>query len=156
MTQSQPAPPLDIAILLNSYRSPVIEEVRQSYVRTIGAISPKSRLSFFYPVERDELPDPEDFDLIVLGGSNVDPRNSHQTILHVHQFVRKLTTDYPHKKLCGICWGHQTISLVFGGEVVDMVIPEVLCPNTQADSARPDLSDLAQADMTDDRSESQK
>ncbi|KAL1861583.1 hypothetical protein VTK73DRAFT_7043 [Phialemonium thermophilum] len=27
--------------------------------------------------------------------------------------------------MCGICWGHQTIALVFGGEVVDMAMPEL-------------------------------
>ena len=122
---SSHAPSLAIAVLLNSYKSPFITQIRQSYVRTITAVSPYSRLTFFYPAEKDEFPNPEDFDLIVVGGSNVDPRKPHGWIKRVHQFVLDVTRDYPSKRICGICWGHQTISLVFGGEVVDMDCPEV-------------------------------
>ncbi|KAB5515531.1 class I glutamine amidotransferase-like protein [Coniochaeta sp. 2T2.1] len=128
MTQSRlppQAPALRIAVLLNSYKSPFIAQLRQSYVRTIGAVSPRSRLTFFYPAEKDEFPNPADFDLIVLGGSNVDPRKNHEWIKRVHQFVLKVIRDFPDKKLCGICWGHQTISRIFGGELVDMDYPEI-------------------------------
>jgi len=119
------APARAIAVLLNSYRSPFIAQIRQSYVRTITAVSPGSRLTFFYPAEKSEFPDPEHFDLIVVGGSNVDPRKNHEWIKRVHQFVLRVTREHPGKKLCGICWGHQTISRIFGGEVVDMDYPEV-------------------------------
>lgn len=112
-------------MLLNSYRSPFITQIRQSYVKTITAVSPGSRLTFFYPAERNEFPDPEHCDLIVVGGSNVDPRKNHAWIRRVHRFVRAVLRDHPDKKLCGICWGHQTISRIFGGEVVDMDYPEV-------------------------------
>ncbi|KAJ3562166.1 hypothetical protein NPX13_g8666 [Xylaria arbuscula] len=36
-----------------------------------------------------------------------------------------MVLDYPHKKLLGICWGHQTISSVFGGKLVDAAVPEM-------------------------------
>jgi GMP synthase-like glutamine amidotransferase len=122
--------PLRIAILLNSYRSPFITEIRDSYVRSIGAVSPDAALSFFYPAEKaDDFPDPNEFDLIVIGGSNSDPRNKHQWILRVHKFILDVVANHPRKKLCGICWGHQTISMLFGAELVDMEIPEV-CGNT--------------------------
>lgn len=118
--------PLRIAILLNSYRSPFITEIRDSYVRSIGVVSPDASLSFFYPAEQpDHFPDPDAFDLIVIGGSNADPRKKHQWILRVHKFILDVVANYPGKKLCGICWGHQTISLLFGAEVVDMDVPEV-------------------------------
>lgn len=119
--------PLDIAILLNSYRSPIIAEIRDSYVRAIRAVSRDAALTFFYPAERaDDFPDPDAFDLIVVGGGNADPRKKHPWILRVHRFILDVVTNHPRKKLCGICWGHQTISLLFGAEVVDMDIPEVL------------------------------
>ncbi len=121
-----PAPTLNIAILLNSYRSPFITEIRDSYIRSIGAVSPDSTLTFFYPAERvDDFPDPNAFDLIVIGGGNADPRKKHQWILCVHHFILDVVASHPRKKLCGICWGHQTISMLFGGEVVDMEMPEV-------------------------------
>ncbi|KAK4234466.1 class I glutamine amidotransferase-like protein [Achaetomium macrosporum] len=119
--------PLRIAILLNSYRSPFITQIRDSYIRCIGAVSRGAAvLSFFYPAEQaDDFPDPAAFDLIVVGGSNADPRKKHPWILRVHQFILDVVANYPRKKICGICWGHQTISLLFGAEIVDMETPEL-------------------------------
>lgn len=117
---------LRIAILLNSYRSPIIAEIRDSYVRSIGAVCPDAQLVFFYPAEQtDDFPDPDAFDLIVIGGGNADPRKRHPWILRVHKFILDVVANYPRKKLCGICWGHQTICQLFGAELVDMEIPEV-------------------------------
>ncbi|KAK3494866.1 class I glutamine amidotransferase-like protein [Neurospora hispaniola] len=165
--------PLRIAILLNSYRSPHISSIRDSYTRCFASLtqSPTCRfqpaLSFFYPAdnfyccpqgphnERDGcyndgggnnggsaelsdgalssdcsngfggrsssddsesdggpkseatrgtkvdakanrtsssrmkefLPDPAEFDLIVIGGGNADPRKRHAWILRVHEFL---------------------------------------------------------------------
>ncbi|KAK4225052.1 class I glutamine amidotransferase-like protein [Podospora fimiseda] len=125
-----PPPKLKIAILLNSYRSPFIAEIRDSYTRSIGAVSPESHLSFFYPADHygnDSLafPDPELFDLIVVGGGNADPRKKHAWILRVHKFILDVVAHHPRKKIVGICWGHQTISMLFGGEIVDMDVPEL-------------------------------
>jgi hypothetical protein len=132
--------PLRIAILLNSYRSPFISQIRDSYIRCIGAVTTAHDnnnndknhaavpplLSFFYPAEQaDDFPDPAAFDLIVVGGSNADPRKRHPWILRVHQFILDVVAHHPRKKICGICWGHQTISLLFGAEIVDMETPEV-------------------------------
>lgn len=120
------AGPLRIAILLNSYRSRILPAIRASYQRTIGAVAPDAQLAFYEPANRPgEFPDPDYFDLVVIGGSNVDPRKRHPWILEVHAFVRRVVRDYPHKKLLGICWGHQTISSVFGGRVADAATPEV-------------------------------
>ncbi|KAJ9136818.1 Class I glutamine amidotransferase-like protein [Pleurostoma richardsiae] len=120
------SPALSIAVLLNSYRSPFIAAIRDSYVRAIGSVSPESRLAFFYPVERDgDFPDPREFDLIVVGGGNLDPRRDSSCIRSVHDFIRETVRAHPGKKLCGICWGHQTIARVFGGVVADMEVPEL-------------------------------
>ncbi|KAI0528014.1 class I glutamine amidotransferase-like protein [Xylaria bambusicola] len=119
------APPR-IAVLLNSYRSRLLPAIRSSYQRTIRAVAPNAQLAFYEPANRPgEFPNPDYFDLIVLGGSNVDPRKRHPWILEVHAFVRRMVRDYPHKKFVGICWGHQTISHVFGGKLVDAAVPEM-------------------------------
>ena len=116
-------PPLRIAVLLNSSR--FLPAIRASYVRTIGAVAPDAKLAFFETANEGEFPDPSAFDLIVLGGGNVDPRKSHQWILDVHAFLRRLVTNHPSKKILGICWGHQTIARVFGGRVTEATPPEV-------------------------------
>lgn len=117
--------PVRIAILLNSYRSRILPAIRASYERTIGAVAPEARLAFYEPANKGEFPDPAYFDLVVFGGSNVDPRKSLPWILDVHDFLRRLVIHFPEKKVLGICWGHQTISRVFGGTVVEAAHPEV-------------------------------
>lgn len=75
---------------------------------------------------KEFLPDPADFDLIVIGGGNADPRKRHAWILRVHEFVRQTRKEWPRKKMVGVCWGHQTLGMVMGGgEVGEMRLPEV-------------------------------
>ncbi|KAK4135223.1 class I glutamine amidotransferase-like protein [Trichocladium antarcticum] len=117
---------LNVAILLNSYRSPFIAEIRDSYARSIRAVAPNVSLTFFHPADKaDDFPDPDAFDLIVIGGGNADPRNKHQWILRVHQFILDVVAHHPRTKVCGICWGHQTIAMLFGADIVDMETPEL-------------------------------
>ncbi|KAI1866907.1 hypothetical protein JX265_007483 [Neoarthrinium moseri] len=127
MSSVPPAPPrpLSIAILLNSYKSRFLPAIQASYVRTISAVAPDAELSFFEPANKGEFPDPASFDLIVFGGANVDARRSHPWILKLHDFLRELVLRHPNKKVLGICWGHQTIARVFGGEIADMDVPEM-------------------------------
>ncbi|KAI0480496.1 class I glutamine amidotransferase-like protein [Xylariaceae sp. FL0804] len=118
--------PLRIAILLNSYNSRFLPAIQASYEGTIGAASPEARLTFFEPANRrGDFPNPACFDLIVFGGSNVDPRKSHPFIVEIHAFLRNLVDKWPQKKILGICWGHQTISRVFGGTLAESAHPEV-------------------------------
>jgi GMP synthase-like glutamine amidotransferase len=125
-------PALQIAILLNSYRSQNISKYRQSYEITLKRVCPSAGLRFFYPADpaqrsedSEALPDPDKFDLIVIGGGNVDARKTHAWIVEVKAFVLRVVTEYPDKKMCGICWGHQVISLVLGGEIAEMAGYEV-------------------------------
>ncbi|KAK8064686.1 Class I glutamine amidotransferase-like protein [Apiospora phragmitis] len=101
-------PPLRIAVCLNSYNSRFLPAVQASYSANKG-----------------DFPEPVLFDLIVLAGANVDARASWDFILKIHNFIRTVVAQYPDKKVVGICWGHQTISRVFGADIVNMDVPEM-------------------------------
>lgn len=77
-------------------------------------------------------PGPSPFDLVVVGGANLDARRSDPWILALHGFLRARVRRRPDAKIVGICWGHQTIARVFGGEVVDMDTAEVRFPRATA------------------------
>lgn len=140
-----PTSPLHVAILLNSWRSKFLPAIRTSYVRVLAAVAPHVALTFFETAE-GQFPDPGLFDLVVLSGANVDARRSYEWILRIHEFLRRLVAEYPQKKIVGICWGHQAISRMYGGEIADMDVPEVsrlspcpelpVCPRVPAPSYR--------------------
>jgi hypothetical protein len=135
---SHPKPPLhiNIAILLNSHRSPHLPAITGSYTRTLLPLSHlyPHTLTFFNPAHDEHLPDPDEFDLIIIGGGNVDPRKKHPWILRVQKYVLELIEGIEqgrwHRKgknlkVVGICWGHQTMGMIGGGAVVECEVPEV-------------------------------
>ncbi|KAI1426958.1 hypothetical protein F5Y12DRAFT_712567 [Xylaria sp. FL1777] len=112
---------LRFAVLLNSYRSRLLPAIRAPLALWHHTHSSRSTSPLAAP---RSFPNPDYFDLIVLGGSNVDPRRYHDWILEVHEFVRRIVRDYAPTKLLGICWSHQTINRVFGGKLMDAAVPE--------------------------------
>lgn len=120
------AVPLKIAVLINGFDSPNTPAVRDSYVTAITAASsiPPS-VNFFDPIVAQLYPDPSKYDLIVLSGGTADPMGLDPWVLKMHTFLRATVQDYPKQKIVGICWGHQTICVAFGGSVGNMDGPEI-------------------------------
>lgn len=60
----------------------------------------------------------------------MDPRKKHPWILRVQRYALDLIDGIEEgkwrgKKVVGICWGHQTLGMLGGGEVVDCEVPEL-------------------------------
>ena len=113
--------PLKIAILLNSFASPLTPLIRSSFITAITFASPCSlpppTIDFFDPIIAQTYPNPADYDLIVLSGGTADPMGSQPWVLKMQEFLRSTARDYPQRKMVGICWGHQTMCVAFGGVV---------------------------------------
>lgn len=46
-------------------------------------------------------------------------------VLKMQKFLRETVSEHPKQKLVGICWGHQTMCVAFGGVIENMAGPEV-------------------------------
>lgn len=55
----------------------------------------------------------------------MDPMSHEPWVLKLHAFLRKTVHEHPRRKIFGICWGHQTLAVAFGGIVGDMEKAEV-------------------------------
>lgn len=83
------------------------------------------QVDFYDPIVAQTYPDPSAYDLIILSGGTADPMGSEPWVLKVQSFIRQTVSSFPRKKILGICWGHQTICVAFGGIVIDMDGPEI-------------------------------
>ena len=118
--------PLKIAVLINGFESPMTPAVRNSFLTaTAAATSITPSVDFFDPIVVQVYPDPSNYDLIVLSGGTADPMGSDPWVLRMHTYLKATVQEYPMKKIVGICWGHQTICVAFGGSVGSMDVAEI-------------------------------
>lgn len=120
---------LHIAVLLNGYDSPYKPRIRESYERAIATATKSSTTSttidFFDPILEQRYPEAAQYDLIVLSGGTEDPMGDAPWVRRMQAYLRETVASQPKQKILGICWGHQTIAVTFGGIVGDMELAEV-------------------------------
>lgn len=114
-----------IAVLLNGYDSPYKPRIRESFERAIRAAAAYDSedvptIEFFDPIVEQTYPEAGRYDLIVLSGGTEDPMGSALWIVKMQEYLRNTVANHPKQKILGICWGHQTINVTFGGQVGDM------------------------------------
>lgn len=127
------ATPLNIAVMLNGKQtsSPKSAAIRASFTIALTSASfqishptPPS-ITFYDPIVAQIYPDPARYDLIVLSGGTADPMGSEPWVLKLQDYLRETVQNFPRQKIVGICWGHQTICVSFGGRVEGMLAAEV-------------------------------
>lgn len=113
---------MKIAILMNGYESTYKALTIKSFQLAITAVNPQDLppiIDFFDPIIAQIYPSPSEYDLIVLSGGTEDPIGSEPWVLKMQDYVRTTVAQYPKQKIVGICWGHQTMCVIFGGKVGD-------------------------------------
>jgi len=117
--------PFKAAVLVNSI-SALDLAFKAAFQERISSACPGAQVDFFDPIEAQIYPEPAQYDLIVLTGGTADAMAKNiPWVLMMQDFLRMTVEKCPTQKILGICWGHQTINITFGGVVGPMDKPEV-------------------------------
>ncbi|KAE8453969.1 hypothetical protein EG329_007745 [Mollisiaceae sp. DMI_Dod_QoI] len=122
---------LKVAVLMNGFASPNTPIIRDSFESVVKAAASSidnfeiPTIDFYDPIVAQTHPDPNAYDLIVLSGGTADPMGSDPWVLKLQTYLRTTVAEHPKQKIVGICWGHQTTAVTFGGSVGNMDGPEI-------------------------------
>jgi hypothetical protein len=113
--------PFKAAVLVNSI-SALDHAFRDAFQECIKSACPGAQVDFFDPIEAQIYPEPAQYELIILsGGGTADPMAKDiPWVLKMQEFLRTTVEKCPKQKIVGICWGHETINIAFGGMVGPM------------------------------------
>lgn len=113
--------PFKAAVLVNSI-SPLDPHFNAAFKESITSASPDAQVDFFDPVEAQTYPEAGQYDLIVLTGGGTADATAKDIpwVLKMQEFLRTTTETCPTQKIVGVCWGHQTTHIAFGGTVGPM------------------------------------
>ncbi|KAJ4155844.1 hypothetical protein LMH87_001070 [Akanthomyces muscarius] len=95
-------------------------EILGSYVKHIHASRPEASVQVCRPTSGEELPDPAQYDLLIVTGGAFDLLTTEPTpwVQSILELVRTLENGRPGgTKLLGICWGQQVVQLALGGRL---------------------------------------
>ncbi|KAI9739312.1 MAG: hypothetical protein M1834_007525 [Cirrosporium novae-zelandiae] len=111
--------PLHIAILINTFPSPLQLHTITSFSNILKAVSPSAKVTFFDPIEKQSYPDLSDkYDAVILSGGTTDINGDNPWVLKMLKFLRRVCSEEGGQtKIIGICWGHQALNMALGGTV---------------------------------------
>jgi GMP synthase-like glutamine amidotransferase len=108
------------AVLMNA-GSVLDPDFEAAFQECISSASPGAQVDFFDPIEAQTYPEPGQYNLIVLSGGVADAMAKDiPWILKMQEFLKTTIETCPTQKIVGICWGHQTVHIAFGGVVGPM------------------------------------
>ncbi|KAJ4182653.1 hypothetical protein NW767_013798 [Fusarium falciforme] len=108
--------------IIQNFREPKASfgaDMRSSLSNLIRKSAPDAIVDVVNGVDDAELPDPRDYDAIILTGGmfNLALPHVEPWVARELEYIQTLNEKAPDTKLVGFCWGHQAVARALGGSV---------------------------------------